>query len=315
MTQGDPLKTPFLSDDLLLFLACVREGSLTRAARALGTTVSTVSRRLDRLEEELERPLFIRNPDGLVATPAASALRDAAEAAERAALDLGAAARLADDAVVGTVTLATARDLAELVILPNLPELLARHPGLTVELEVGAPLVDLGRREADLALRIGTPGDDDRMIVRKLRETPLCVFVARALWPDPPPDPRTLPWIDFAAPDTPITHWGRRFTGRAPAIRVEDLGLMRVSAMAGLGMAALPDVYGHATPGLVEIARLSQVPAVPLFLVGHPASRGAPRVRVVWDFLVHWVGGDPAEDQDRMRPGLHRTWGWTYDGA
>jgi DNA-binding transcriptional LysR family regulator len=289
-----------VSDDLQLFLGCLREGSLTRVARTLGTTVSTASRRLDRLEERLGRALFLRNSDGLVALPAADKLRDAAEAAERVARDLDASARCVDD-VSGIVTLATTRDLAEFVIIPNLVHLLRRHPRLVVELEVGTPLVDLARREADLALRVGTPGADDRMVARRLRETPLAVYVARSLWTDPPPDPRDLPWIDASRLAGPLSGWGRHLTGRDPALRIEDLGLMQAAAAAGLGLALLPDVYGAAVPSLVEVARPSQIPPSAIYLVAHPSGLATPRVRAVWNFLIEWVGGDADRDREPLR--------------
>lgn len=302
--------TPFVGEDLALLLACLREGSLTRAARTLGTTVSTVSRRLDRLETDVGRSLFHRNPDGLVPTPHADALRPVAEAAERAALDLAAAAAHTDDDVAGTVTVATTHDLAELVVVPSLPELYAAWPKLAVDLQTGPSLVDLGRREADLALRIGTPGSDDRMVVRRLRATPFAVFAADALRDLPL---ERLPWIAGGQGEA-WERWAADRTGRGPALRVDELGLVRAAAAAGLGMTVLPDVYGHATPGLMLRHPLPELPPVPLFLVGHPSAvRGLARVRAVWEFLAALLGGEPGDDQRRLRPKLTRAYGWRFE--
>lgn len=302
----------FVDEDLQLLLACLRDKSLTRAARTLDTTVSTLSRRLNRLEEAAGRTLFLRNTDGLAPTSAALAMRPAAEAAERASLDLAAEVAEGDAEVAGEVRLATTRDMADLVILPQLPALLRAHPRLVLTLEVGAALVDLGRREADLAVRIGTAGDDDRMIARRLRATPLSLFAPASLWGDPPPELRGLPWIGLGDDDTPLSRWLRAQTGRPPSLRVPELPLLRAAMLAGIGVAALPDVYGHLTPGLVEVMQLPLVPATPVFLVGHPTARTTPRVRAVWDFLVDLLGGDPAADQQRLRPALERMYGWRY---
>ena len=61
-------------DDLRFLLAAERSGSLSRAARELGVSLSTISRRLRTLEEAIGRPLFVRTPSGLEPTSAALAL-------------------------------------------------------------------------------------------------------------------------------------------------------------------------------------------------------------------------------------------------
>jgi DNA-binding transcriptional LysR family regulator len=309
----------FLDEDLQLLLAALRSGSLTRAARALDTTVSTVSRRLARLEERLGRALFLRNSDGLVPTPAAVALRASAEAAERAGLELDAAARSVHRAADAVVRLATTHDFAQLVLVPHLPALMAANPGLVLEVDVGPDLVDLGRQEADLALRVGTPGTDDRMLSRRLRDTPFSLFAPASLWSDaagaPRLDPRALPWIDVgpAFASSPMSTWAVAYFGRPPVLRINDLGLMRQAAQAGLGAAVLPDVYGRVTPGLVEVMTVPELAPVPMFLVGHPASRRLPHVEAVWTFLVGLLGQPAIADLDVLRPALRRAYGWRYE--
>ena len=65
-------------DDLMLFLAVLRAGSIKGAARELGINSSTVGRRLEIFEEAIDVTLFNRTPDGVVAT--AAALRLAVDA-------------------------------------------------------------------------------------------------------------------------------------------------------------------------------------------------------------------------------------------
>ena len=75
-------------DDLQFFLAVVRERQLSRAARVLGTSHVTVSRRIDRLERSLDTRLFERNPRGYEPTPASLRLIETAERMEEAELQL-----------------------------------------------------------------------------------------------------------------------------------------------------------------------------------------------------------------------------------
>src|SRR5438046_6876406 len=70
-------------DQVRVFLAVARAGQLAGAAARLGLDVSTVTRRLDRLETELAVHLFDRTRDGTVATAAAEAMLPAAEDMER----------------------------------------------------------------------------------------------------------------------------------------------------------------------------------------------------------------------------------------
>ena len=67
------------------FLAVLREGSLSAAARHLGATQPTLGRHIEQLETALGCPLFTRSPGGLTPTPVALTLRPHAEAMETAA--------------------------------------------------------------------------------------------------------------------------------------------------------------------------------------------------------------------------------------
>jgi DNA-binding transcriptional LysR family regulator len=139
------------------FLAVLREGSLSGAARSLGLTQPTAGRHIQQLESSLGTALFTRSQNGLRPTDAAHRLEphaltmaNAADALVRAiaGADLGAqaVARIAASEVVG----------AE--VLPAiLTEFRTRHPGVTIELSLSDRTEDLLRREADIAVRMARP--------------------------------------------------------------------------------------------------------------------------------------------------------------
>src|ERR1051325_9614796 len=78
-------------DQVRVFLAVARAGQLAGAAARLGLDVSTVSRRIDRIEAELGVHLFDRTREGTVATAAAEAMLPAAEDMERGLAQFAAA--------------------------------------------------------------------------------------------------------------------------------------------------------------------------------------------------------------------------------
>ena len=139
------------------FLAVLREGSLSAAARALGVAQPTMRRRLDALERSVGTALFTRSPAGLSPTDAARALAVHVETMAAAAAAFTRAASADAGAVAGTVRI-TASDVVGAEVLPSiLSGLRAAHPGLVFELSLSNRVEDLLRHEADIAVRMVRP--------------------------------------------------------------------------------------------------------------------------------------------------------------
>ncbi|MDM0106894.1 LysR family transcriptional regulator [Variovorax sp. J22R24] len=139
------------------FLAVLREGSLSAAARALGIAQPTVRRRLDALERSIGVALFTRSPSGLTPTDAARELGTHAETMAAAADAFARAASADTDAASGTVRI-TASDVMGAEVLPAvLAELQDAQPGLVFELSLTNRNEDLLRHEADIAVRMVRP--------------------------------------------------------------------------------------------------------------------------------------------------------------
>lgn len=143
-------------DDARIFLAIARAGTLSGAADKMNMGIATVSRRLDRLEQALNVPLFSRHQSGYRLTDDGEALLARAEALEYAGLAFGEAAQLQGH-VAGVVRLATSDNLATHFILPSLKGLTDHYPELRVEVLSGVQPVNLHRRDADLAIRMVKP--------------------------------------------------------------------------------------------------------------------------------------------------------------
>jgi DNA-binding transcriptional LysR family regulator len=139
------------------FVAVLREGSLSGAARSLRLTQPTVGRHIQELEALLNTALFTRSPNGLRATSAARALEPHAQtmaAAAAALIRTSSGEDLEDHAVVRI----TASEIVGAEVLPPiLTELRARQSGLVVELSLSDRAEDLLRRDADIAVRMLRP--------------------------------------------------------------------------------------------------------------------------------------------------------------
>jgi len=139
------------------FLAVLREGSLSAAARALGVAQPTVRRRLDALERSIGVALFTRSPSGLSPTDAARELGAHAETMAAAADAFARAASADTDAASGTVRI-SASDVVGAEVLPVLlAGLRESQPGLVFELSLTNRVEDLLRHEADIAIRMVKP--------------------------------------------------------------------------------------------------------------------------------------------------------------
>src|ERR1043166_3053957 len=153
-------------EDVRYFVALARRGTLSATARDLRVNHATVARRGAGLEAAVGHPLFDRRADGYALTADGKAVLDEARAMDEAALSV--LRRLdAGTELNGLVRLAIGRVLAERFLIDRLRAFHARYPAIDLEIIGGSRVVSLARREADLALRYGSPKDSD-LIARRV---------------------------------------------------------------------------------------------------------------------------------------------------
>ena len=280
-------------DDARLFLALGRETSLRGAARVLGVDQATVGRRIGAMEKSLGTKLFLRASDGYVLTAAGEVAFGAASRMEAAALELQSKLEGQDDALSGTVKVTSTDSIAIDVLIPAMATLRERHPNIRVDLEVTTQVLNLSRRQADLAIRNQKPDNPD-LFVRRLASWPVGLFasedyLARRGVP--------VPGTEFAGHDVvgfkPHIEKGGWFTlvdepsrqGTVAAALNAGL-LIRHAVAAGLGLAEMPVVHGQ-RDGLVRVwpERVRKA-KYDVWLVMHPDLRNTARVRAVADFFA-----------------------------
>src|SRR5260370_21597048 len=145
--------------DWRYFLAAVRGGNLSAAARELGVNYTTVGRRLDALQHGLGATLIQRTPDGLTLTRAGEAVKELCEKIEATALEIERRAAGQDRELAGSVRLTATETLAARFLIPAMAAMRRRHPDLELELLPEYRLLDLSRQHADLPIGDPRPAD------------------------------------------------------------------------------------------------------------------------------------------------------------
>lgn len=159
-------------DHYRALLAVLEEGSLSGAARALGSTQPTVGRQIEALEEALGITLFIRSQTGLSATDHALTLRPFAENLRSTAAAMRRTVTGFDGDLKGRVRITASEVIGAEVLPPILTDLREAHPDLTIELALSNQIHDLLRRDADIAVRMVRPSQAS-LLTRRIGAIPL----------------------------------------------------------------------------------------------------------------------------------------------
>ncbi len=277
------------------FLAVAATGRLAAAATRLGADVSTVSRRIERLEADLGVALFERSAAGMALTAAGARLVPAAEAMARALGDLGVALAAVEAEATGLVRLTGPPGVIETFVAPAMARFCARHPRVAVELDASVGYADLTRGEADLALRVARPASGELVAQRLVATRSLpAASPSYAASLGTLTDLAAARWIGWGhdLAQIPEARWLATHVAVAPILRTSSFAAQLAAAAAGVGVALVPQPYLPRT-GLVPV-RLGRalararaaLPAGELWLLGSAAHRRVPRIAALWDFLV-----------------------------
>lgn len=292
------------------FLAILRDGSLSRAARRLGVTHPTIRRHLEEIEAGLGAPLFVRSPSGLAPTELALGLRDAAEAMEAAFERLQRAASATGDAVAGTVRITASEVIGTEVLPPMLARLRTAHPGLDFELDLTDDLADLLRRDADIALRMTRPTQAE-LIARRAGCVSLGIFAHRA-WLEAHGTPASM---EALLRDRRLIGYDRdaaliaALAAQGIAVERRDFGFRTDSTLAqlaairaGIGAGICQVPIALRDPALVRLFPDLRS-ELEIWVVSHPSLRASRAVRACVDALADELAHYAREAQQVARPG------------
>jgi DNA-binding transcriptional LysR family regulator len=272
-------------DDVRVFLAVARYGSLRAAGRALGLSQPTIGRRLAAFEATFGGPtLFDRLPEGLRLNAAGEALLPAAEQLESSALALERRRAAASPALSGTVRVSVGEWAASF-----LARCLAGAsgtgfpPGITLELVETQQTANLARREADLALRHHPPESGD-LYVTKAGVFACAVYHRVGTTGDA--------WVTYPEEQAhyPTALWVQerlRESGGLVALRASNMSMQFAAIRAGAGRGVLPCFIGDAETLLERITLPLPEIAAEYWVIVHRDLRRAACVRAVIDWIHH----------------------------
>jgi DNA-binding transcriptional LysR family regulator len=252
----------------------------------LGVGHVTVGRRISLLEKRLGVTLLHRTPDGFAVTAAGDAVLRQCIAMENAALDLERVAAGRDSLAAGSVRLTTTEGLARQIIAPAVAELRKSHPDLRIDLVVGVRSLDIARREADLAVRVGRPSGSG-LVCRKLGDVGYSLYASRsylATYRLPQrgkglADQHLITFTGAPAATSPF-FMNERLEGARIALRCDNPLIQLQAAANGIGIAELACFLGDECADLVRIWP-DETPALrAVWLVTHEDSRRSARIRV-----------------------------------
>jgi len=286
-------------EGLPVFVKAVREGSFSGAARALEITPSAVSKQIGRLEDRLSVRLFNRTTRRLSLTEEGAAFY---ERASRILADLDDAAEAVSSLKTVPrgrlrITLPTAFGILHL--LPALPDYIARHPEVTLEIDLNDRFVNMVEEGFDLALRIGEL-EDSSLIGRRLAANRRVMAAAPAYLERYGTPRRATDLEDHNC--LVYTYRAQRYDwhltddkGRDCVVTVSgnmetnNPMMLRAAALSGLGIVLLPlwiigpDIKAGR---LVQLLPAYHWPDSAIHAVYPPGRHLSARVRSFVDFLV-----------------------------
>lgn len=277
--------------DLQHFLAVARGGTLAAAAASLRINPTTVGRRLAALEEGVGTRLFDRTPEGYVLSAAGRDLLVRAERMEAEALSVERELAGADQRLAGTVKLTATEMLATRFIMPEVHRLHAAHPDITLDLVCSNRSVSLSRREADIALRLARPVEEN-IVTRRLAAIDLALYAARSyLAQHGGPTAaatldghRVLAFADSRAFAIENRWLDERLGSGLVVMRSDSVSSIYAAVVAGLGVALLPRAVADRDGALVALSQDGPEPRV-IWQAVHADVAKSGRVRAVLAFL------------------------------
>ena len=285
-------------DKLRIFHAVAEAGSFTRAGETLHLSQSAVSRQISALEDSLKLPLFHRHARGLKLTEQGDLLYNTAhEVFAKLAMT---EAMLTDskDKPSGEIKVTATVGLGSNWLTPRIREFLELYPDITVNLILADRELDLGMREADIAIRLREPVQPD-LIMRKLMTVRHHLY-ASVEYVEKNGAPTTmedlasrkiLVYGDEAPSNISNVNWiltslKEHNKETTPIFKVNNVYGLLLAIQSGLGIGSLPDYITQGQKGIVRVLPEIEGPEFGAYYVYPEELRNSKRVTIFRDFLI-----------------------------
>ncbi len=282
--------------DYPIFLAVAEAGSLTAAGRALGMSQPTVGRRIRALEDHFGTSLLKRESGHLVPTNFGQSMLDHIRRMQDEASAIDRSSATLEDSLSGVVRLSATEGVGTSWLPGVMQNFRREHPDVLVDIGIGFQSFNLAQREADIALRWRSPGEQNSLIGRKVAEVGFGLFaspdyISRRGEPSTPEeltehdgviaqimDGKSLWLIDD---EGKMIFKPKQITFNTNSIWAFDQALVH-----GYGIGVLP-MCGLVNRDLGLVRILPDVVHMEsLYLVAHQDLKRSMRIRAVFDYLV-----------------------------
>lgn len=274
-------------DDIRYFLAVARQGSVRAAGEHLGVNHTTVLRRVAQLETHLGAHVFERLPSGYRLTDAGEEILELAEQMQATSRQLETRVLGRDQSVRGLLRVTMPTPFSGHMLMPDLAEFARLHPDIEMEILCFGELVNLTKREADVAIRVVY---DRKTLPTNLHGLKgeevfggIYISVDRlAAWHAGGQAPRWIAISGHGVPD-----WAREAEDRAPGVpfRTTDFEAQIVAVRQGIGITPLPCFVGDADPLLARMPGTALHLYGTLWILTQGETRKSKRVRLFTEFI------------------------------
>lgn len=274
------------------FLAVAETGSLTAAARQLGTSQPTLGRQVKAVEAQLGAELFHRQPRGFALTQIGAELIGPAQAMRDAVQQIALTAAGQQARLDGTVRITASVATSAMHLPPIIAKIRKLEPQIAIELVPSDDTRNLLYREADIAVRMYRPTQLD-LITQHIGEIGLSVFAARSYLAErgTPKTVQEMLTHDFVGFDSNtdiiegFIQAGLKIDRDFFKVRCDDNIAYWELVRAGCGIGFAQANVGRHDPAVAEIDLGFALPTLPIWLTAHEAMRQTPRIRRVWELL------------------------------
>lgn len=286
-------------DDVRFFLAVVRSGTLTLAARRLKTDHTTVGRRVTALERALKARLLDRRPSGCTLTAQGERFLPKAEAMEAVATRAHEDIAGSDIALSGMVRIGAPDGFGSFFLAPRIKGFCERHPELEVQIVAMPRVFSLSKREADLAIGLSRPAEG-RLISRKLSDYTLGLYASRGYLENARPiltrsglaGHNFISYIDDLIFSPELDYIPQISREIRPQLKSSNLIAQMQATISGAGICVLPHFMTTNEPRLLPILPNKVELTRTFWLIVHADQQNLARIRSTADYISTLVQAD-----------------------
>jgi molybdate transport repressor ModE-like protein len=275
-------------DDLRLFLAVARTGSISGAAKQLGVQHSTVSRRIRQFEEKLGTRLLERKTGRYELTQAGENVKHASDRIEREVLDVNGALLGKDAQLVGPLKVAALNNMASTVLMPMFARFKKMRPQIELHIIVSNIDVSLSQREADVAIRL-TNTPTDTLIGKRIVTVASCIYGSRSYFEQLRKDGDEPQWIGVECCGFHKTWTRQSCGGQSHRFYSDDTQLTQSAVREGIGVSILPCFMGDTDPLLERYGDPDPAYNLGLWVLIHPDLKRTARVLLFRDHMAQAI--------------------------